>query len=94
MSDPQKFALHVPDDVLDGLRARLRRIQMIDDSPRKPASGMTSAYLFEHVGPRRDISVPAGSSARLFAGMVASLSLRMPVQNWPLCWRVGHGTSQ
>ncbi|KQQ93784.1 epoxide hydrolase [Leifsonia sp. Leaf325] len=47
MSAPQTFELHVPDDVLDDLRDRLRRTRLLPDSPRKPASGMSSAYLRE-----------------------------------------------
>jgi pimeloyl-ACP methyl ester carboxylesterase len=49
MSEPQPFELHVPDEVLDDLRQRLTRTRFLDDSPRKPASGMSSAYLHELV---------------------------------------------
>jgi pimeloyl-ACP methyl ester carboxylesterase len=49
MTTVQPFELHVPDDVLVDLRARLARTRLLDDSPRKPASGMSSAYLRELV---------------------------------------------
>lgn len=49
MTDPQPFELHVPDDVLDDLRARLSRTRILPDSPRRPASGMSAAYLRELV---------------------------------------------
>ena len=49
MSEPQPFELHVPDEVLDDLRGRLARTRFLDDSPRKPTSGMSSAYLRELV---------------------------------------------
>ena len=49
MSDVQRFDLHVPDDVLDELRDRLRRTRQLPDSPRKPASGMSAGYLHELV---------------------------------------------
>lgn len=49
MSEPQPFELHVPDEVLDDLRERLARTRFLEDSPRKPTSGMSSAYLRELV---------------------------------------------
>ena len=49
MTTVQPFELHVPDDVLVDLRARLSRTRLLDDSPRKPASGMSAAYLRELV---------------------------------------------
>jgi pimeloyl-ACP methyl ester carboxylesterase len=49
MSEPQPFELHVPDEVLDDLRDRLARTRFLDDSPRKPTSGMSSAFLRELV---------------------------------------------
>lgn len=49
MTAVQPFALHVSDEVLDDLRARLARTRLLDDSPRRPASGMNAAYLRELV---------------------------------------------
>ncbi|MGW4929721.1 epoxide hydrolase family protein [Agromyces sp. NPDC004153] len=49
MSEPQPFELHVPDEVLVDLRQRLARTRFLDDSPRKPTSGMSAAYLRELV---------------------------------------------
>ncbi|SFR83722.1 Pimeloyl-ACP methyl ester carboxylesterase [Agromyces sp. CF514] len=49
MSSVRPFELHVSDDVLDDLRARLARSRLLDDSPRAPASGMRAAYLSELV---------------------------------------------
>ncbi|KRD45290.1 epoxide hydrolase [Cellulomonas sp. Root930] len=43
------FAIDVPQPVLDDLRDRLARTRFLEDSPRRPASGMTSAYLRELV---------------------------------------------
>ena len=43
MTAVQPFELHVPDEVLDDLRDRLARTRLLDDSPRKPASGMSAA---------------------------------------------------
>lgn len=43
--DVQPFELHVADEVLDDLRARLERSRLLADSPRKPASGLSAAYL-------------------------------------------------
>lgn len=43
------FAIDVPQPVLDDLRDRLARTRLLDDSPRRPQSGMTSAYLRELV---------------------------------------------
>src|SRR4051812_39198484 len=39
------FTIDVPQPALDDLRDRLSRTRFLDDSPRRPASGMTSAYL-------------------------------------------------
>lgn len=47
MTAVQPFELHVPDEDLDDLRARLRRSRILGDSPRKPESGMNAAYLRE-----------------------------------------------
>ncbi|WP_136709652.1 epoxide hydrolase family protein [Agromyces sp. H66] len=49
MTDLQPFELHVPDDTLDDLRARLARTRLLPDSPRRPSSGMDAAYLRELV---------------------------------------------
>jgi len=49
MSAPQPFELHVSDEVLDDLRDRLARTRFLDDSPRRPPSGMNAAYLRELV---------------------------------------------
>jgi epoxide hydrolase len=49
MADIQPFRVHIPDDTIDDLRARLTRTRFVDDSTRRPASGMTSAYLRELV---------------------------------------------
>ena len=35
------FVVDVPQPVLDDLRDRLSRTRFLDDSPRRPASGMT-----------------------------------------------------
>lgn len=45
MSSVQPFEVHVPDDVLDDLRARLASSRLLPDSPRRPSSGMSAAYL-------------------------------------------------
>ena len=49
MSELRPFEIHVPDQVIDDLRARLARSRLLEDSPRKPASGMSAAYLSELV---------------------------------------------
>ncbi len=49
MSELQPFELHVSDEQLDDLRARLSRSRLLGDSPRRPASGMTAEYLRELV---------------------------------------------
>lgn len=49
MSALTPFAIHVSDAELDDLRDRLGRTRFLDDSPRRPPSGMTSAYLRELV---------------------------------------------
>ncbi|MET4158476.1 epoxide hydrolase family protein [Agromyces sp. PvR057] len=48
-SGPQPFELHVADAVLDDLHSRLARSRLLADSPRKPASGLSAAYLRELV---------------------------------------------
>ena len=49
MTAPVPFEIHVDDEVLDDLRDRLARTRLLDDSPRRPPSGMDSAYLRELV---------------------------------------------
>lgn len=49
MSEPRPFTVHVPDEVLADLHDRLARSRIPGDSPRRPASGMTAAYLRELV---------------------------------------------
>ena len=39
------FVVDVPQPVLDDLRDRLSRTRFLEDSPRRPVSGMTAAYL-------------------------------------------------
>ncbi|WP_456844488.1 epoxide hydrolase family protein [Cellulomonas sp. P5_C6] len=39
------FRVDVPQPVLDDLRDRLSRTRFLDDSPRRPESGMTASYL-------------------------------------------------
>ncbi|MGC5171175.1 epoxide hydrolase family protein [Microbacterium sp. DT81.1] len=41
----QPFLIDVPDAVLEDLRDRLARTRLLPDSPRKPRSGMSAAYL-------------------------------------------------
>ena len=48
------FRIDVPDAVLDDLRDRLDRARLLPDSPRKPPSGMSAAYLRELVESWRD----------------------------------------
>ncbi|GAA4353551.1 epoxide hydrolase [Microbacterium rhizosphaerae] len=43
----QPFSIDVPDEVLADLRDRLARTRLLPDSPGKPASGMSAAYLAE-----------------------------------------------
>jgi len=43
------FTVDVPQPVLDDLHDRLARTRFLEDSPRRPASGMTAAYLRELV---------------------------------------------
>src|SRR5690349_21647806 len=43
------FAIDVPQAVLDDLHDRLARTRFLDDSRRRPPSGMTAAYLRELV---------------------------------------------
>lgn len=49
MTAPEPFEIHVPDEVLGDLRERLERTRLLDDSPRRPPSGMDAAYLRELV---------------------------------------------
>ncbi|UNK72185.1 epoxide hydrolase [Microbacterium sp. H1-D42] len=49
------FQISVPDDVLDDLRERLSRTRSLPDSPRRPATGMTSAFLGELVGTWKEL---------------------------------------
>ncbi|GAA1830548.1 epoxide hydrolase family protein [Agromyces salentinus] len=49
MTEPRPFELHVSDEELGDLRERLARTRFLDDSPRKPASGMDAASLRELV---------------------------------------------
>lgn len=49
LTEPRPFTVHVPDQVLTDLRERLARSRIPDDSPRRPAAGMTAAYLRELV---------------------------------------------
>ena len=39
------FEISVPDDVLDDLTARLARSRLLNDSPRRPETGLSAAYL-------------------------------------------------
>ncbi|GLI27699.1 epoxide hydrolase [Agromyces rhizosphaerae] len=41
----EPFEIHVADEVLDDLRARLARTRLLPDSPRRPESGMDADYL-------------------------------------------------
>ncbi|MCW3494694.1 epoxide hydrolase family protein [Microbacterium sp. SSM24] len=43
--DAAPFELHVPDELLRDLRARLARSRLLPDSPHRPPSGMSAAYL-------------------------------------------------
>jgi pimeloyl-ACP methyl ester carboxylesterase len=43
------FRIHLPAPILMDLRDRLTRTRFLQDSPRRPVSGMTSAYLRELV---------------------------------------------
>jgi epoxide hydrolase len=49
MADIQSFRVDVPETDLDDLRSRLGRTRFLADSPRRPSTGMTSAYLRELV---------------------------------------------
>lgn len=49
MGDIRPFRFTVPDVELDDLRERLRRARLLEDSPRRMPSGMTSARLRELV---------------------------------------------
>ncbi|MCR2763753.1 epoxide hydrolase N-terminal domain-containing protein [Microbacterium sp. zg.B48] len=48
------FTLHVPDAVLDDLRDRLARSRLLEDSPRRPAAGMSAQYHRQLVESWRD----------------------------------------
>lgn len=58
MTDIQPFDLHVPDAVLDDLRERLTRTRLLSDSPRRPWSGLSAAYLAELVQSWVDLDWP------------------------------------
>lgn len=49
------FQISVPDDVLDDLRERLSRTRLLPDSPRRPETGMSSAYLGALIRSWRDL---------------------------------------
>jgi pimeloyl-ACP methyl ester carboxylesterase len=49
VNPPVPFSVQVSDDELDDLRARLVNSRLLTDSPRKPWSGMSAAYLAELV---------------------------------------------
>ena len=49
------FRIDVPDAELLDLRERLLRTRLLPDSPRRPASGMTAAYLRELVDSWRSL---------------------------------------
>lgn len=49
MTGTRPFRIAVDDDVLADLRDRLRRSRLLPDSPRRPPSGMSAAYLRELV---------------------------------------------
>lgn len=44
------FTIDVPQPVLDDLLDRLARTRFLDDSPRRPTSGMSAAYLRDLIG--------------------------------------------
>src|SRR5213592_138337 len=48
------FQIDVPQTVVSDLRDRLGRTRLLPDSPRRPASGMSEAYLRELVASWRD----------------------------------------
>jgi pimeloyl-ACP methyl ester carboxylesterase len=50
----EPFEIDVSDEVLDDLRERLARARLLDDSPHRPPSGMSSGYLRELVGSWQD----------------------------------------
>src|SRR5690606_35228627 len=56
------FQISVPDDVLVDLRDRLSRTRLLADSPRRPETGMTSAFLRELVESWRDFDWRARES--------------------------------
>lgn len=45
MTQARPFRIHVADETLADLHDRLRRTRLLPDSPRRPPSGMTAAYL-------------------------------------------------
>lgn len=45
MTTVAPFRIHIPDDTLDDLRARLRRTRLLPDSAGRPPSGLTAEYL-------------------------------------------------
>jgi pimeloyl-ACP methyl ester carboxylesterase len=56
------FQISVPDEVLTDLRERLSRTRLLPDSPRRPETGMTSAYLGELIESWRDFDWRARES--------------------------------
>jgi pimeloyl-ACP methyl ester carboxylesterase len=49
VNSPRRFSISVSDDDLADLHGRLDRFRPLPDSPRRPPSGMTAAYLAELV---------------------------------------------
>lgn len=54
MASPRPFTVSIPDAVLSDLHERLDRTRFLADSPRRPASGMSSEYLRALVGSWRE----------------------------------------
>jgi pimeloyl-ACP methyl ester carboxylesterase len=54
MTSIRAFSLSVPDALLDDLHERLARSRLLDDSPRRPPSGMNAGYLRALVDSWRD----------------------------------------
>src|SRR5918994_6256142 len=50
----QPFRIAFGDDVLDDLHGRLDRARLLPDSPRKPTSGMSAAYLRQLIASWRE----------------------------------------
>ncbi|WP_457098478.1 epoxide hydrolase family protein [Microbacterium sp. P5_E9] len=55
----RQFQIDVPDPILRDLRARLETARLLPDSPRRPASGMSAAYLRALVTTWREFDWPA-----------------------------------